>query len=299
MTPSQRISTHSKQYVQDNMSNFAVLEQQSGEASKAKSQSLTYREFIALVVAKLGPDKYKYFQAIFKKLDLRGTELDSVAQTKNESIYEEIAKLFHGNTQLCDRFENIMHSRKRDKRFFRDVRKTNLLRVSDIKNGPMAKSNFLANLPKAVPILADARNFDVCTPHMWFCSCHHKKCFNCRNCKRHCICVVGFSVREDFTDHQRKQIHLKSLVNRKISIMYGKKWYTAHTFLFNPDTMKTINYDDDNTTEIIDSRGEKKDESTGSATSIQYQLSEEENYGEGNLINNQKSGTQRNSSKTR
>ena len=120
-----------------------------------------------MLVAKLGFDKYKHFQAIFEKLDLRGTELDSAAQTKNESIYEEIAKLFHGNTQLCDRFENIMHSRKRDKRFFRDVRKTNLLRVSDIKNGPMAKSNFLANLPKAVPILADARNFDVCTPHMW------------------------------------------------------------------------------------------------------------------------------------
>ena len=123
----------------------------------------------------------------------------------------------------------------------------------------MAKSNFLANLPKAVPILADARNFDVCTPHMWFCSCHHKKCFNCRNCKRHCICVVGFSTREDFTDHQRKQIHLKSLVNRKISIMYGKKWYTAHTFLFNPDTMKhTIKYDDDNATEIIDLEKLKK-----------------------------------------
>ena len=282
MTPSQRISTHSKQYVQDNMSNFAVLEQQSGEASKAKSQSLTYREFIALIVAKLGPDKYKYFQAIFKKLDLRGTELDSVAQTKNESIYEEIVKLFHGDTQLCDQFENTMHGRKGDKKIFREARKKNLLKVSEIKNGPVTKLDFLANLPKSMPVLDAARNFDVCTPHLWFCSCHHKKCFNCRNCKRHCICVVGFSVREDFTDHQRKQIHLKSLVNRKISIIYGNKWYTAHTFLFNPDTMKhTIKYDDDNTTEIIDLEKLKKKKilkflKGGQQPPIQYQLSEEE-----------------------
>ena len=120
VTPSQRISTRNKQYVQVNKLNSAVLEQRSGETSEEKSQksqSLIYREFIALLVAKLGFDKYKHFQAIFEKLDLRGTELDSAAQTKNESIYEEIAKLFHGNTQLCDRFENIMHSRKRDKKF--------------------------------------------------------------------------------------------------------------------------------------------------------------------------------------
>ena len=66
MTPSQRISTHSKQYVQDNMSNFAVLEQQSGEGSKAKSQSLTYREFIALIVAKLGRTNTNIFKLYLK-----------------------------------------------------------------------------------------------------------------------------------------------------------------------------------------------------------------------------------------
>ena len=64
--------------------------------------------------------------------------------------------------------------------------------------------------------------------------------------------------------------------------MYGKKWYTAHTFLFNPDTMKhTIKYDDDNATEIIDLEKLKKKKMLkflkgSQQPPIQYQLSEEE-----------------------
>ena len=68
-------------------------------------------------------------------------------------------------------------------------------------------------------VLEEARKSDIFVPQTTFCKCHHKKCFNCRNCKRHCTCVAGFSLRTDFTELQQKQIMFKSYVNRRASVL--------------------------------------------------------------------------------
>ena len=102
-------------------------------------------------------------------------------------------------------------------------------------------------------VLEEARKSDIFVPQTTFCKCHHKKCFNCRNCKRHCTCVAGFSLRTDFTELQQKQIMFKSYVNRRASVLFEDKWYNATVIAFDHHDMKhTIKYDVDQQCEIIE-----------------------------------------------